>query len=414
MKKNLLLISTIFATMNLLFAQETLQENSNSIQEVQNSKNQILKNQNANQTKNSEKKYSVLSESKSNITFGITPLESSSSENSTCEFGGMYLLGDFVLSVPKISVGTKIYYRINSSDSWENNQQKIDIKRAYLRYRPFANNFLEFSAGKLYSYYLPGNFFNLAEIYTGSSRWGKTGVATKFDYQGFFGGFAIPLSESYTDFAKSFGINFALGYNFSELNKNIPIKFSSAIFFTRQSENKIDYENDYSFSVSAQYSPSLKGFISKLSLTTTYSYNAESYVSSSIFKKVSNYKVAELKNTQLFSVNYKNNFGPVQFSLESEVGHSLKENMIPLYLGTQVSIPIEKHLELRPRFYYYAAFDSQNSSASRQTYEFYPRFWITLKNISISLAADFEYKQTSSNDWNLSWSLPCYVQLKIK
>lgn len=398
MKKNLLLLSVILITANFLFAQE----------------NQISEKQNVNQTKASEEKSAILPESKSNITFGITPLESSSSENVNCEFGGAYLLGDFLISLPKISVGTKIYYRINSSDSWENNQQKIDIKRAYLRYRPFANNLLEFSAGKLYSYYLPGNFFNLAEIYTGASRWGKTGIATKFDYQGFFGGFAIPLSESYTDFTKSFGVNFALGYNFSQLNKNVPIKLSSAIFFTRKSENKTDYENDYSFSVSAQFSPNIKSFISKLSLTTTYSYNAESYVSSSVFKKVSNYKLAELKNTHLFSVNYKNNFGPVAFSLESEVGHSLEGNMIPLYAGTQVSIPIVKHLELRPRFYYYAAFDSQDSSSSRQTFEFYPRFWITLKNISISLASDFEYKQTSSSDWNFSWSIPCYAQLKIK
>lgn len=381
MKKNLLLLSTILLIANLLFSQE---------------------------------KSAILPESKANITFGITPLESSSSENINCKFGGMYLLGDFLISLSKISVGTKIYYRINSSDSWKNNQQKIDIKRAYLSYRPFANNLLEFSAGKLYSYYLPGNFFNLAEIYTGASRWGKTGIATKFDYQGFFGGFAIPLSENYTDFAKSFGVNFALGYNFSQLNKNVPVKFSSAIFFTRESENKIDYENDYSFSVSTQFSPNIKTFISKLSLTITYSYNAESYVSNSAFKKVSNYKLAELKNTHLFSVNYKNNFNSVAFSLESEVGHSLEGNMIPLYVGTQVSIPLVKHLELRPRFYYYAALDSQDSSSSRQTFEFYPRFWITLKNISISLATDFEYKQTSSRNWNFSWSIPCYAQLKIK
>lgn len=399
MKKNLLLIiSLILLSSNLLFAQE----------------NQNFKFQDKTQAKPSEKQSALLSESKSNITFGITPLESVSSENSNCEFGGMYLLGDFLISLPKISLGTKIYYRINSSDSWENNQQKIDIKKAYLRYRPFANNLLEFSAGKLYSYYLPGNFFNLAEIYTGASRWGKTGIATKFDYQGFFGGFAIPLSENYTDFAKSFGVNFALGYNFAELNKNIPIKLSSAIFFNRQSENKTDYENDYSFSVSTQFSPNLKGFISKLSLTATYSYNAESYVSSSVFKKVSNYKTSELKSTHLFSVNYKNNFASVAFALESEVGHSLEGNMIPLYVGTQVSIPLVKHLELRPRFYYYAALDSKDSSASRQTFEFYPRFWITLKNISVSLATDFEYKQVSLSEWNLSWSIPCYAQLKIK
>lgn len=382
MKKFILLAGTIFLITNFLFAQENQKSNS--------------------------------FESKSNIRFGITPVKTSGNIN--YEFGGMYLLGDFIISLPKISAGTKIYYRINSSDSWENNQQKLDIKRAFLRYRPFANDFLEFSAGKLYSYYLPGNFFNLAEIYTGASRWGKTGFAAKFSYRGFFSGLAVPLTESYVDFSKSFGLNFAFAYNFAELNENISLKLSSAIFFTRQSENKIDYKNDFSFSVSAQYSPNLKNFISKLSLTTTYSYNSEPYVANSAFKNVSNYKTAELKNSHLLSINYKNNFGAVQFVLESEAGHSLKGNMIPLYIGSQIAIPLIRNLEFRPRFYYYAAFDLKNSLSSRQTYEFYPRFWITLENIPvcISIATDFVYKQDTPDDWNLSWSVPCYAQLKLK
>ena len=101
--------------------------------------------------------FCVTFESKSNVTFGITPVQKITDENSleqSNQFGGAYFLGDFALSNEKITAAGKIYYRLKSAESRDEEAQQLDIKRAFIRYRPFASNLLEFSLGKLYSYYL--------------------------------------------------------------------------------------------------------------------------------------------------------------------------------------------------------------------------------------------------------------------
>lgn len=294
-----------------------------------------------------------------------------------------------------------------------------------MRFRPFANKTLEASIGKLYSYYLPGNFFALSETYTGKSRWGKTGVGAKWQNYGFTIGAALPVSESYTEFKNSYGIAFSANYDFSNLNENMPFSAGGTFFYdyeyseTQDKEtSKItsEEEKDFSGAISINYSPEISGFVSKLNSTLTFNYNAEPYVASRVFKNVANYNAENLDECWFFSLNHKNSFGSVQFVLEGEAGHSLNRNMIPLYAGTQVLIPIVEHFSLKPQFFYYAALNSENNDESRQTFEFYPRIVLTFgsKNQwNINAGADFFYKQTEKDDWSLEWNLPLFVEYKI-
>lgn len=363
--------------------------------------------------------FSVSFESKSNVTVGITPIEVD--ENDSKQFGGAYVLGDFALSNEKITAAGKIYYRLNSSNGFESNGQKIDIKRAYVRYRPFANNLLEVSLGKLYSYYLPGNFFSLSESYTGATRWGKNGAGIKSEVGGFTIGLGLPLEESYVKFSNKFDLNAALVYDFSNLSESIPVKLGATLLFSRTGVDysakdaiKDETEFKYSRSVSLYYTPKLTGFFSKPTLALTYSYDAEPYVSSAVFKNVTNYSNADMKKSQFASLNFKGDFGPVQLVLEGEAGHSLSGSMVPVYAGSQLLIPLyEKILSFKPRFFYYAGINTCDDSKTRQTFEFYPRLWITSGKYTVSLGADLYHKEMTRNDWEWSWSLPLYVQYKV-
>ncbi len=367
----------------------------------------------------SSQAFAVSFESKSNITVGITPIEVD--ENDSKQFGGAYVLGDFALSNEKITAAGKIYYRLNSSNGFESNAQKIDIKRAYVRYRPFASNLLEFSLGKFYSYYLPGNFFSLSESYTGATRWGKTGAGIKSEVGGFTFGLGLPLEESYVKFADKFDLNAAVVYDFSNLSESIPVKLGGSLLFSRtgidySAKDSIKDEAEFKFarSVTVYYTPKIEGFFSKSTLALTYSYDAEPYVSSSVFKNVANYSNTDMKKSQFASLNFKGEFGPVQLVLEGEAGHSISGSMVPVYGGSQLLIPIYgKTLSFKPRFFYYAGIDTCDDSKTRQTFEFYPRLWITAGKYTVSLGFDFYRKELTRNDWEWSWSLPMYVQYKV-
>lgn len=368
-------------------------------------------------------------EKKGKITLGITPLNKSADED--LDFDSAYLLSDFALSNDYITAGGKIYYRLSKADDSKDVDkdktlsQKLDIKRAYLRFRPFANKTFESSIGKLYSYYLPGNFFLLSEIYTGQTRWGKTGVGAKWENYGFTVGAALPVSESYAEFANSWGINAALVYDFSEVSENAPFKVGGTFFYSyeysetqdkKTSEITSDEENNFRYALSVNYAPKVSGFFSSINTTLTFNYNSEPYVASAVFKNVANYNAENLDECWFFSLNHKNSFGSVQFVLEGEAGHSLNGNMIPLYAGTQVLIPIVEHFSLKPRFFYYAALNSEENDESRQTFEFYPRIVLTFGNKNqwnINAGADFLYKQTAKDDWSLEWNLPIYAEYKI-
>lgn len=93
--------------------------------------------------------------------------------DSETQFGGAYIWGDIIQGNDYVTAGGKIYYRINAVKDFEDESQKLEIKRAYIKVRPAGNDFFEIGLGKVYSYFLPGSYFSLAEVYTGNNRWGK-------------------------------------------------------------------------------------------------------------------------------------------------------------------------------------------------------------------------------------------------
>ena len=357
---------------------------------------------------------------KSIVGVGLYPVEnpvtfdkSGVHQDSDNQFGGAYLWGDIVQGNDYVTAAGKIYYRLNSVAEGEEEQQKIEIKRAYIKVRPTGTDIFEAACGKLYSYYLPGGFFNLSEIYTGNTRWGKTGLGTKFDYKGFGGGIALPATESYTAFNDSFSLNAALTYNFKTLSDSLPLEVGFSAFE--------DFVNeDFAFAASAQYSPKLTGFVSKTKFFASYSYNAEPYVASSVFKNVSNYNLPELKKCHLASINFRFNLGSVEIIQEGEAGHSKEGDYIPLYSGTQALIPIVDHVAFKPRFFYYAALNEKDNDLSRQTFAFYPRMWLTFGKATVSAGSIITCMQCGTNnkdktrsDWYWGYEIPIFAEYKF-
>lgn len=363
---------------------------------------------------------------KGNILFGGTAVErtwDAAFDNSNIDFGGLYLMGDFIVSTKKITAGGKIYWRVKKSDDSRDLDsdtgfaQKLDIKRAYIRFRPFGDSLLEISGGKLYSYYLTGNYFQLAEIYTGSSRWGKTGVGVKSEFAGFTLGGAIPLTESYLEFQNYRAFFLAAEYDFSHLSEKVPLSFGASFGMEYSATEKkgadtVVEKNVYS-TVSLNFKPKTDGFLSKVNVALSASFNSEPYVANSTFKNVTNYGADHLSKSHFASVNFRGYLGPVQLLAEGEAGHSSEGSMIPLYGGAQLLIPLVEHLAFKPRFFYYAALDASDGANSRMTFEFYPRLWITAGQWIFSLGADFLHKQIAESAWRWEWSVPFYVEYKI-
>lgn len=347
---------------------------------------------------------------KGNTGFGSTLVEST---ESGVEFGGAYLFADVSGENEYVSAGGKIYYRWSSFEKLEELGQKLDLKKAYLKVRPSGSDIFEIAGGKLYSYYLPGNFFQLSEIYTGASRWGKTGLGAKGKITGFEFGASLPLSESYLAFQNEWGLNAALVYDFSTIKNFIPLKLGASFIFDRALQKDESYKNDFSSTVNLYYTSKVRGFVSNFNAAVSFSYNAEPFVASSIFKNVSNYKRTELKKANFLSLNLKSNFGKVAFTLEGEAGHSVEGSMIPLYAGSQINLPVIGGLSFKPKIFYYAALDSSDSEKSRQTVELYPRLWFTYEKWTFAAGYDFAFKQADKELWNFEWKVPVLVEYKF-
>lgn len=353
---------------------------------------------------------------KGDVTVGVYPAErklDSKYKEAKSGFGGAYYLGDFIMSNDYITAAGKIYYRMSGATNRHEESQKLDIKRAYIRFRPDGTRALEISAGKLYSYYLPGNFFALSEIYTGSSRWGKTGVGLKSEVAGFTFGLGLPVTESYVAYEESFGINGAIGYNFKHLYDNVPLSLGADVFYTRTDSEKEGLDYSHSWAASANWTPSFGGFVDKMNLTLTYSSRSEPFVASSTFKNVTNYKDEKMKDSNLVSLNLATNLGPVELTLESEAGHSVSGDMVSLYDGIQLLIPFNDLVAFKPRFFYYGAIDAKDSDRSRTTYEVYPRLWFTWDQWTVSAGFDWFYKETEKDKFRGEWNVPIYVKYKI-
>ena len=315
---------------------------------------------------------------KSTVGFYITPVEKTvafdkgvySEDDSKNQFGGAYLWGDIIQGNEYVTAAGKIYWRFNSLAQGEEASQKIDLKRAYIKVRPSGTDFFEIAAGKRYNYYLPGGFFNLAEHYTGSVRWGETGAGLKFEKAAFTAGLALPVTESYTAFSDSASLAAGLCCDFSSLSGHLPFEagFSAIQDFT---------ENDFAFSASLLFSPENFGIFSKMKIFLSYSHNSQPYVASSVFKNVSNYYLSELKKADFASLNLSFKVGIVEITEEGEAGHASEGDYIPLYSGSQVLIPLTQNIALKPRFFYYAALNAEDSSLSRQSFQLYPRLWFT-------------------------------------
>lgn len=366
--------------------------------------------------------YSAPLEYKGNVTVGGTAAEESydaKKDEMIQKYGKWYFLGDFIVSNDHITAGTKIYYRIGAAEKADDFTQRMEIKRAFLRVRPFANKVLEISGGKLYSYYLPGNFFNISEIYTGNSRWGETGVGIKSEFAGFTLGLGMPVGETsskietatkYDDF---FGLNGAVGYDFSKLNEDVKIKLNGMAGFRRTKKKDAPFYEEL-YGLSLNFAPVTEGFVTKLNTTVTYSYNAKPLVANTGFQPVINYADEDLKKCHLASLNHRSNFGPVQITFEGEAGHSVDGYKIPVYGALQLLIPFTDVIAFKPRFMYYAAYDEMDSGKDRSTFEIYPRAWITYNQWTFSLGADFVNKQVTKDDWKWEWSIPFYVEYKFK
>lgn len=353
------------------------------------------------------------SSNKTNVTVGVTPREKSAGEDPV--FGGGYLIFDSTMSTDYVTAAGKLYWRFSSAANSDEESHKIDVKKAYIKIRPFGTVVVEAALGKLYSYALPGSFFQLAEIYTGASRWGKTGVGVQFNYAGFSGGLAVPVTESYVAFKDSRGLHGGLSYDFASVNPAIPVKIGSSICYdfvagtkaTKKTKGTPE-KQEWSATFSILWAPKFNGLLKALSIYASYSDNAEPYVANSSFKKVTNY--SKVGKADFASLNIKATVGAVQFALEGEMGRSVESDYIPLYIGMQAVIPLIEHLSFKPRVFYYAALSTKDEDLSRVAYELYPRMIFNMNRHTVSAGADFSYIEMDADEFEWEWSIPLYYE----
>lgn len=359
------------------------------------------------------------------VTFSVTPIDKDEDDN--VQFGGAYLLVDSKLNDDYVTLGGKLYYRLNKTDSKEEESQKLEVKRAFAKVRPFGNDIFEFALGKLYSYYLTGGYFSLTETYTGATRWGKTGIGAKTEYQGFTFGVALPLTESYVAFKKDWGINFAASYNFSSINKELPLTFGFDVQYGATADGEADVnsvsEKDFSECVAANFSKRNFSIFKTFSVFAAFSHNAEPYVANSMLSPVAIVDVDKkspqyadfqwLKKSNIFSLAIRPTIGKVRITSESEIGHSVGGNMIPFYTALQVYAPIHGIFAIKPMAGYYAAYETSDSAKSFDTWEFYPRAMLEFEKWTITAGWDMFYKKIAESEYRWTWTVPVTAKLRI-
>ena len=366
---------------------------------------------------------SLLSKMKDNtsLTFAVTPIDKD--EDDKVQFGGSYFLVESVMSDDYVTLGGKLYYRLKDTDKKEEEAQKLDVKRAYAKVRPFGNNLLEVAIGKLYSYYLPGGYFSLTETYTGATRWGKTGVGIKSEAKGFTFGAALPVTEDYTLFEEDWGLNGALCYDFSYLSKDFPLSLGFSLWYSDTGDYEVraassksqdtESKDNFSYCVSANYSKRNLAFFKNLGLFLAFSHNTEPYVANTIFKVVSNYKTEDLKSSNLFSLAFRPTIGSVKITSESEIGHSVEGTMIPFYSALQVYFPVAGAIALKPMAGYYAAYDTSDSSKSFDTWELYPRILFEFEKWTVTAGWDTFYKEITDGEYRWLWTVPVTAKYMV-
>lgn len=355
------------------------------------------------------------------VTFSVTPIDKDEADN--VQFGGSYLLAESTLSDDYVTLGGKLYYRLKATDSADTESQKIEIKRAYAKIRPFGTSIFEGAIGKLYSYYLPGGYFSLTETYTGATRWGKTGVGVKTEISGFTFGLALPATEDYTLFDEDWGLNAALVYDFSSINNDIPLSLGFSLWYSAVGDFEVraassksqdkDKKDNFAECVSLNFTKKNLVFFKTFAVFFAFSHNAEPYVSSSVFKPVANYSNKDMKSSNLFSFAFRPTIGIVKITSESEIGHSIEGNMIPFYTALQVQFPIYGFVSLKPQFGYYAAYDTSDSSKSFDTWEIYPRFMLEINRWTITAGWDMFYKKIADSDYRWTWTVPITAKVRI-
>ena len=355
------------------------------------------------------------------LTFSVTPIDKD--ETDDVQFGGAYFLAESTMSDDYVTLGGKLYYRLNKTDSKEAESQKLEVKRAYAKIRPFGKDFFEVALGKLYSYYLPGGYFSLTETYTGAARWGESGLAAKIQKNGLTLGLALPLTESYVEFRKNWGLNFAAVYDFSVISNELPVALGADILYSATGDDDSDVnsisEKDFSECVSLNFSKRNFGLFKNFSVFAAFSHNVRPYVAHTILSPVavvSNSKsslYADVKKSNLFSLAFRPTIGSVKITSESEIGHSVSGTIVPFYSALQVHFPVTEILSLKPLVGYYAAFDTSDSSNSYDTWEFYPRVLLELEKWTFTAGWDIFYKEISDGDYHWIWTVPLTAKVKI-
>lgn len=365
--------------------------------------------------------FSAEMKNNTNITFSVTPIDKDETDN--VQFGGSYFLVDSTMSDDYVTLGGKLYYRLNKTDSKEAESQKVEVKRAYAKIRPFGTNIFEAAIGKLYSYYLPGGYFSLTETYTGASRWGETGVGAKFEANGFTFGLALPVTESYVEFRTNWGMNAAVSYNFAEISKSIPVTLGADILYSATADDEADVnsvsEKDFSECVSANFAWKRIGAFKLLSIFTAFSHNTRPYVAHPILSPVEVVKsskselYAAAKRSNLFSLAIRPTIGSVRITSENEIGHSVEGTVASFYSAFQIQFPVVGVVSLKPMAGYYTAFDTSDSSKSYDTWEFYPRILFEFEKWTITAGWDMFYKKFSNAEYHWVWTVPITAKYRV-
>lgn len=355
------------------------------------------------------------------LTLAVTPTKKD--ENDHVSYDGAYSMIECVLSDERATLGGKLYYRLKEAKSSDEEAQKLDVKRAYAKVRPFGNSFLEIAIGKLYSYYLSGGYFSLTETYTGAVRWGETGVGAKTEFKGLTLGLALPVTESYVAFSKDWGLNAAASYNFAEISKNLPFIFGFDVLYSAGGDDDEDVNNvsekDFSESVALNFSKRNFGIFSSFGFFLAFSHNVRPYVAHTVLSPVAEVSssksplYAKVKKSNLFSFALRPTIGKVRVTSESEVGHAVDGNLIPFYSALQVYFPVYGIVALKPMAGFYAVFDTSDSSNSFRTWEFYPRIMLEFDKLTVTAGWDIFYKEMSRNHFYWIWTVPITAKIKI-
>lgn len=324
------------------------------------------------------------------------------------KFGGAYLLFNGTVTDPHYVVCAQTRFKLTESSSWSELGTKSVWEKAYVGFDIPVYQQLRLYGGKSMPLYLTGAFMPQLEDYISGARWEKDGIAFTVTKDMFL--FGAGLTSSTTQILFKDGIQCAAAIQTNWSKKNIPLAAGITLDYNSAGDGDANSNGvkDWTSALVLQYE-----FVPGLTMSAGYTFNGDAVTADSSYQYVANYKTAQLQHMHTASLISSLKTDTIQLEEETEYGISFDDSYTSLYGALRIQFPLAGIVSAKPAVQYFAVWNGNDSSASRDSLVLYPRLVLSKGKHYVSLGAQIEYREIADDTRKWGWDLPFYYKYTL-